>query len=326
MFLGHGLFAFALVALGGRAVGWSAERALWLGALAGAFATAPDIDMLYAPVGLLGGASGVFDAVRSFWGASTVVHRSVTHSLPLGVAAAVAYALLAVRYRSAASRLTGVGTSALGLGLLCGLVATAWAVSGALDAVVVGLFVLAGLAVTHVAAARGVSPRMVGTTALIGLLTHPFGDLLTGEPPAMLYPFDVTLFAERVTLHPDPTLHLLGAFAVELATIWLAAYAVFSLTDRRFREHLSPRAGVGAGYAVAALAIPAPTLSGSYQFVFSVLSLSMVGWVGTRRYAGGRLPFGRVRPSLSNWPTALVTGLTAVTLAAAAYAVAYLVV
>jgi len=142
----------------------------------------------------------------------------------------------------------------------------------------------------------------------------------------MLYPLDATLFAGRVALHPDPTLHLLGAFAIELATIWLAAYALFALTDRRFRDYLSPRAGLGAGYAAAALALPAPTLSASYPFVFSILPLASVGVVGAARRSGDQFPLGRVRPTLSDWPTALATGLAAVTLAAAGYTLAYLLV
>ena len=324
MFLGHGLFAFALVALGGHAIGWSRERALWLGVLAGAFATVPDVDMLYAPIGLLGGANGLLDASEAFWNASAVVHRTVTHSLVLGAAAALAYGLVAVRYRSTVPARDRLAAVTAGVALLAGLVGTAAVVSGGLAAVVVALFCLVGLAVAVSAARRGVDAHLVGATALIGLVTHPFGDLFTGEPPVMVYPFDVTVFAERVTLHPDPTLHLLGAFAVELATIWFAAYALFTLTDRRFRDHLSPRAGLGAGYAAAALAIPAPTLSTSYPFVFSILPLASVGVVGAARGRMRPSPFPRYRPTLSDWPTALATGLAAVTLAAAGYMVAYI--
>ena len=326
MFLGHGLFAFALVALGGHAIGWSRERALWLGVLAGAFATVPDVDMLYAPIGLLGGANGLLDASEAFWNASAVVHRTVTHSLVLGAAAALAYGLVAVRYRSTVPARDRLAAVTAGVALLAGLVGTAAVVSGGLAAVVVALFCLVGLAVAVSAARRGVDAHLVGATALIGLVTHPFGDLFTGEPPVMVYPFDVTVFAERVTLHPDPTLHLLGAFAVELATIWFAAYALFTLTDRRFRDHLSPRAGLGAGYAAAALAIPAPTLSTSYPFVFSILPLASVGVVGAARGRMRPSPFPRYRPTLSDWPTALATGLAAVTLAAAGYTLAYLLV
>ncbi len=326
MFLGHGLLAFAIVALVGRAVGWPHERALWLGVLAGVFATVPDVDMLYAPMGLLGGANGLLDASEAFWSASTVVHRTVTHSLVLGGVAALAFGLLAVRSRPPVPGRYRLSAAVAGGGLLAGLVATAAVVSGGLAAIVVALFCLAGLAVTVVAARRGIGPHLVGGMALVGLVTHPFGDLFTGEPPAMLYPVDVTLFAERITLHPDPTLHLLGAFAVELATIWLAAYALFTLTDRRFRDHLSPRAGIGAGYAAAALAIPAPTLSASYSFVFSILPLASVGVVGATRMRGDRSGFRRLRPAVSDWPTALATGLAAVTLAAAGYTLAYLLV
>jgi membrane-bound metal-dependent hydrolase YbcI (DUF457 family) len=97
MFIGHGLLAFALVALAGDALGWSRDRALWLGVLAGAFATVPDVDMLYAPIGVLGGVDGLFEASEAFWSASSVVHRTVTHSLVLGAVAALGFALLFVQ-------------------------------------------------------------------------------------------------------------------------------------------------------------------------------------------------------------------------------------
>ncbi|MFB6084271.1 MAG: metal-dependent hydrolase [Halorientalis sp.] len=324
MFLGHGLLAFALVALGGTAVGWSRERALWLGVLAGAFATVPDVDILYAPVGMLGGVNGLLGAPEAFWSASSVVHRAVTHSLVVGTVAALAFGLVAVRYRSTVPDRHRLSAVAVGGVLLGGTAVTTGVVSDALAAVVVGLFCLAGLAVTVVAARRGVAPRFVGATALVGLLSHPFGDLFTGDPPAMLYPLDATAVAARVTLHPDPTLHLLGAFAVELATIWLAAYAFFTLTDRRVRDHVSPRAAIGVGYAVAAFAIPSPTLSAAYSFVFSILPLASVGVVGATRRPGDRFRLARVRPAVSDWPTAVATGLAAVTLAAGGYTLAYL--
>ncbi|MFC7173477.1 hypothetical protein ACFQL0_09150 [Haloplanus litoreus] len=93
----------------------------------------------------------------------------------------------------------------------------------------------------------------------------------------MLYPLDATLVSERVTLAADPTLHLLGAFGVELATIWAAVAVAGLATGLRPRTAVGPRAGLGAGYAASVLLIPAPTLDLSYPFVFSVLGVGLVG-------------------------------------------------
>jgi hypothetical protein len=68
MFLGHGLAAFAIAASVAARRGWRGERALAVGLVAGLFATLPDVDMLYAVAGLLGGMEGVFvtsDAMKA---------------------------------------------------------------------------------------------------------------------------------------------------------------------------------------------------------------------------------------------------------------------
>ena len=87
MFIGHGLVAFAIVAGLALLAGWDGERAFAVWLLAGAFGLAPDVDILYAPVGLIG-ASGLLEAEASFWAAGNAVHRGVTHSLLVGGAAA----------------------------------------------------------------------------------------------------------------------------------------------------------------------------------------------------------------------------------------------
>ncbi len=115
-----------------------------------------------------------------------------------------------------------------------------------------------GLAVwcRHSRTSRDVSPRTVTGLALLGLLTHPFGDLFTGGPPPFFYPFDVTLVAERVMLHPDPTTHLLAAFAIELATVWLAVWTYVHLRGYTLTGLVRPRAALGLGYAAAILSCP----------------------------------------------------------------------
>ncbi|WP_123537043.1 metal-dependent hydrolase [Halosimplex salinum] len=305
MFVGHACLAFAVAALGAHRLGWSRGAALRVAVLAGAFATLPDVDVVYGVAGLLAPAAGSGPIpVESFWDAGNRVHRGVTHALPV---AAVVTAAVALAARSnAVPRLAGAG-------LLAALVVLVTALSGALAGAVTVVFVLGAAALVAVARRRGVSPRVLGLAAFVGLFTHPFGDLFTGEPPAFLYPFDLTLVAERVVLSADPTFHLLGAFGFELATVWLALAAYFWISGDRPHAHVDRRAVLGVAYAGAALALPAPTLDVSYHFVFSVLAVGFVGATPP--------PLARIR----TWRTA-VTGLTAVSLAAVAYAMVYLLV
>ncbi|WP_276257648.1 metal-dependent hydrolase [Haloglomus litoreum] len=319
MFVGHGLLAFALAAAAARVRGWSPERALALGLLAGAFGLAPDVDILYAPVGVLG-ASGPLDAASGFWRAGNEVHRAVTHSLVVATVASLA----------AGAWTTGRRPGRLGaVAALSATVAVAFAVSGALGAVVLAAFGVAVLGLARVGRAHlGLGPAAVATAGAVGTLTHPFGDLFTGEPPAILYPLDVTVFVERVVLAPDPTLHLLGALFVELGTAWLAALVLVWLRDDglpawpgigSLAARIDRRAGIGLGYAGAAVLIPAPTLEVSYHFVFPLLAVgagvTAAAAIGEARAAGDRWR-GIERAALS--------GLAAVTLAALAYTAGYL--
>jgi membrane-bound metal-dependent hydrolase YbcI (DUF457 family) len=321
MFVGHGLAAFGLVAGGARVFGCSRGRALSLGASAGAFATIPDVDILYAPMGVLG-ANSALGATEQFWAAGNLIHRAVTHSLVVGSVAALAFWL----WSRAGEWLGEWDVSAergVALLLLAGLTAVAGVVSGPLGAFVMGAFALAGLAVTEGTMRYGdLAPKAVILTALVGLLSHPFGDLFTGEPPAMLYPFDVRLVTERIVLSTDPTLNLLGAFWLELATIWLAAVVYCWLTRRRLRRYIHGRAALGLAYAAAALAVPAPTLASSYQFVFSVLAVGVVGPAPLVRRHGARRPHRTADDD--GVLAALLTGLAASTLASVAYALVYI--
>ena len=245
MFIGHGLVAFAIVAGLALLAGWDGERAFAVGLLAGAFGLAPDVDILYAPIGLIG-ASGLLEAEAGFWAAGNVVHRGMTHSLLVG-----------------------------------------------------------------------------GAAAAVGLLSHPFGDLFTGGPPAFLYPLDGTLVAERVVLHPDPTLHLLAVFGLEVATMWAAAVVYLHTTDRRMADYVSPHATLGVGFAVAALVLPSPTLESPYRFVFGALGIGMVSGVSRPRQWRAVVS----RPAAAERLTALDAALTALatlTTALVAYGTLYL--
>ncbi|WP_327052616.1 metal-dependent hydrolase [Halomicrococcus gelatinilyticus] len=309
MMVGHALLAFALAALVASRR-WPGRRALAFGAVAGAFAAVPDVDMSYALVGLAqAGFGGVWEMTAAFWGTSTLVHRAVTHSLVVGAVAAVAFVWTTRdRYRRTA-----------GAAALAALVGLAFAESGVLGAGVMLVFAVAGVVVAAAAADRtDLGPTALLAAAAFGLLSHPFGDVFTGQPPGFLYPFDVTLLAGRLHVAGDPTLNLVAIFGLELATGWLAAATYFRLRDGdRLGTHVHPRSALGAGYAIAALLLPAPTMAVSYHFVFSILA---VGFVGV---APQLHPARRFRPSRD--PRVWVcTGLTAVTLAMLAYVAVYL--
>ncbi|PSP89427.1 hypothetical protein BRC90_03540 [Halobacteriales archaeon QS_4_69_34] len=366
MFVGHALLAFALAGLGARSLGRSRERALLVGAVAGAFAAIPDVDVVYAPVGALG-ASGPLEAASGFWAASTLVHRTITHSLVVGVVTAAALALWADALRrgaSGAAVTTGVGDGGrrtatrpsedwrlrAAAALLTALALVALAIEGGvLGGVVTAAFVLAGLAVATAAARAAFPATTVLATALLGFVSHPFGDVFTGTPPAFLYPFDATPLARRVTLSTDPTLQVLGAFGIELVVIWFAAVVHCRLCGRRLRDHVHGRAAFGLTYAGVALLIPWPSLDTSYPFVFSVLAVGAIGpaplVMRARRFVGATLPLeapGSRRPSSvgrsgdrrdgRRWRraadsdaalTAALTGLAAITVAALSYATVY---
>lgn len=311
MFVGHGLLAFALAAWAADRLGWPAERALVLGLVAGAFGLVPDVDILYAPLGLLGGVDGVLDAAAAFWSTGNVVHRAATHSLLVAVVAAPMAGLWARGTRRAKLLAAGLGA---------GLVAVT-VPDGGLLASIAAVFVVAVLSVAAAGRRVGLDAAPVALAALVGLLTHPFGDLFTGEPPDFLYPLDATLVAERVTLHPDPTLHLLGAFGVELATAWLAGLVYLRLTDHRLATYVTPRAALGAGYAGVALLLPPPTLETSYHFVFTALAAGAVVALGVRPRTwcalGPRTGDHQARLGVA------LTGLTALSLALVAYAALY---
>ncbi len=333
MFVGHALLAFAAVALVADWYGYRGRRAVALGCMAGAFAAIPDVDVAYAAFALdVGQVAAAADA-EMFWAATNEVHRTITHSLVIAVVAPPAFGLWA--WRGEGSRAGRIGA----LAVVLGLVGVAHAVTGASGTLVMALFGLAGLAVATVAATMGIRPRTVAALAAVGLLSHPWGDLVTGGPPALFYPFTPDVVGERVLLHADPTLHLLGAFAIELAAIWLAAWAIVRATDLTWSGLIDRRSLVGVAYGPAALVLAPPTLAVSYHFVFSIIPIGIVcgglsGGMSGRMVGPGlglRRGWPRIPRSVSDRSAhdmlgMVLTGLTGITVALLSYATVYLLI
>lgn len=297
MFVGHGLLAFALTAGAAAYCGWDDERALAIGAIAGLFATLPDVDVLYA---LTGVANAEISGAESFWAVTNELHRGATHSLVIGSLAAVGFAT----WRGRVDRRFGVVAA-----VLLGAIVVLGVRIGPAVGAVLAAFVVAGLWIVTAAESLRLGPGAVLVAAAVGLVTHPFGDLLTGSAPALLFPVG-SLSLTRVSLHPDPTVHLLGAVLVELTIIWAALFVAVRLgSETRIRDQVRPRAVLGVGYAAAVLVVPTPTLETAAPFVLSVLG---VGAITTLPRA--------TRPRLI---ATAATGLTAITLAVFGYAGAY---
>ena len=127
---------------------------------------------------------------------------------------------------------------------------------------------------------------------------------------------------ERVVLHPDPTLHLLAVFGLEVATMWAAAVVYLHATDRRMADYVSPHATLGVGFAVAALVLPSPTLESPYRFVFGALGVGMVSGVGRPRQ--WRAVLSRPAAARLTALDAALTALAALTTAHVAYGTLYL--
>lgn len=308
MMIGHAALAFAIAGFTAMRFGVSRDRALVFGLAAAGFAVVPDVDMGYAVVGLVDIVANGAEFPEAFWSTGNVVHRGLTHSLVVGGLAATLFGLAAKR---GLSRLVAVG--GLGAGVVLALFAF-----GPLEAGILSLFALAGVVVTVVARRQGLEPPAVLAAALVGLLSHPFGDLFTGTTPKLLAPLDVRLLPELVELSADPTMHLLTAFGIELTAIWLAVVVALRLHGLTLRNHVHRRAALGMGYVGMVFVVTPPTLEVSYEFVGSVLAVSLVGVVND-------LPLPTIPPVESRL-TIVVTGLAAVTVAWLAYAGGYLVV
>lgn len=328
MFVGHEFLAFAVAGAVTRLAGRDARTALAAGFVAALCALLPDLDVAYGfATYLLAVGHGTPLSWEAFWVVANGVHRVVTHPLPVGVAATCCFAAAAAVGRSRDTRADAraVSTTAAVALALCALVVTGVVVSavarGAGDASAVvaatylGTACVAGVAVAR----RAVAPvGVLAVAAGVGFLSHPFGDVFMAAPPPLLSPFAPSPLTGRVAFASDQTLNLLGVLFVEAATAWAGFLVYLRLTDRRLRDAFAGRAVVGVGYAPAAFLLPRPTMVDAHVLGFTVVPLAVV--VGATAAARGPMPATRRERAVRG----LATGLATLTVAAAAYLLAYL--
>lgn len=338
MFVGHALLAFALAVLFAEWRNWPTETALALGVTTAAFAALPDVDVLYAVIAVDPGAllAGTGVNPEEFWGTANEAHRLMTHSLVVAAIAGPAFGLWMlgsdpdeVVAWPAGDRRRQVGIVTASIALATLVVAT-WAVSGPIGAFVMTAFSVVGVGIAVVSHSYfGLSPRVIGAAAVAGIASHPWGDMATGSPPALLYPFEVGVLPERIVLHSDPTLHLLGAFALELGVVALAA-AVYAKHMRLNPVRLVDRsAALGVAYGAVAVVMVPPTIDTSYHFVFSILGVGLA-CAGVQRSRGTSISLSDLPQQLFGTRTAglrtACTMIAGVAVALVSYTVVYLLV
>ena len=343
MFVGHELLAFAVAGWGARRIGCDDRTALHAGGVAAVAALLPDLDIGYAvatyAVAVAGGTPLGWEP---FWGVANATHRVVTHTLPAGGVATLAFgAAVAVarrqgavgnRSRSRSERVTTVtlvGAAAIGAAVL--LPGFRAAVSPAATVVAAGFLACVAATGWLLAARTRLSTLGITAAAGIGFLSHPFGDVFLAAPPPLFSPFGPPVWTGRVALSADPTLDLLGVLFVELATVW-AGLAVFSRVagDRmdlggRVRDAIDRRAGVGLAYAPAALILPRPTIVDAHILGATIVPFAaIVGvWAGVASSRRDSAEHNAHRGTSIH--VGVVSGVTALTFAAVAYTVVYTV-
>lgn len=321
MYVGHALLAFVISSLFARRLGVDRHRTLSIGLVAGAFAVVPDVDSAYTFYTVIeAGPQNVFPTTRYVWTAEGwIVHRAMTHSLLVGAAAAVAVLGFAVSLdHYARSRVGYRSVLALGFGIAvaAGLLAGAYVTDASLGVATMSLYT-GGVALFTVASHRqGVPPRWIGAAAGIGLLSHPFGDVFMGRPPAFFYPLSAEPTVAKMAVAADPTLNLLILYAIELGLGWTALGIGFGLLDRPLRFHVEPIAGLGLAFGATVLIISPPTLEVAYHFTLGTITTGVV--LGAIPAVSG------VTGGADRRLTALATGLAAITLALLGYLVAYI--
>lgn len=343
MFVGHEFLAFAIAGWVALRLGGDDRAARHAGFVAAVAALLPDLDIGYAvatyAVAVAGGTPLGWEP---FWGVANATHRVVTHTLPTGGVATLAFgAVVAVvrrqRRAGARSRSRSERATTVALGGLA-TVAAAMLLSGFRAAVspaaaVVAAGFLACVAATGwlLATRTGLSTPGMTAAAGIGFLSHPFGDVFLAAPPPLFSPFGPPVWTGRVALSADPTLDLLGVLFAELATVW-AGLAVFSRVagDRigqggRVRDAIDRRAGVGLAYAPSAVVLPRPTIADAHILGATVVPFAaIVGvWAGvasSRRDTAEHNAHGSTSIYVG-----VVGGVTALTLAAVAYTAVYTV-
>lgn len=262
MFVGHFFLAFVLAAGFFQWKGESKTDSLMLGLFAGFFAVLPDLDIIYAFKTFIQFALAP-EFMEAFWENSQVIHRGISHSLVTGFIAATLFSL---GYEK--NSLIGNIFSSIFLGVF------AFIVSGWIGAFVMALYGIVGGFLSS-KAEEYISRKKLYGVSLLGLLTHPFGDLFTGSPPQLLYPLKLELIPSRLAIFAEPTLNLVTLVIIELVLVASGLYLINLLKDIKFQIK-NPSITTAITYALTALVISPPSIQNPYIYLVTLFSFSLL--------------------------------------------------
>lgn len=312
MFVGHEFLAFVLAVSLSSQVGATNAQIRSVGFLAATAAFLPDLDIGYAIITYcFAVASGVPVGWDAFWEVANGVHRTVTHSLPVGISAAliawgganficyitrsrsdtqacisniddvnitfIQYILLLYRERSL------LVASAVGGSIIIGFYMTTDMSAGA----VAGIFmIITGFLGIIAFQQTALTTSQIGVATAIGTTTHPFGDIFMAAPPPLFAPITSLIGWQieftRFTFASNPTLNLLGVLLIEIMIIWLGVGAFARVTHRSVRTYIDRRAIIAAGYAFTILSVPPPTMVDAHRLGFTIVPFALIigAWSG----------------------------------------------
>ena len=308
MFIGHEFLAFALAVGLSSQTGATDVQIRSVGLLAAIAAFLPDLDIGYAIITYaLAIASGAPIGWGAFWGVANSVHRTVTHSLPIGITAAlIAWGSANFIYHTSHSTSNIKITTNTGSNLIVYILSLyreqSLILAGVIGgSVVIGFYITAGVSASAVAAIffiiigllGGITCRQtvltanqIGAAIAIGTITHPFGDVFMATPPPLFAPITSLIGwhieLTRFIFASHPTLNLLGVLFIEIVFIWLGVSAFAKVTQRSVRAYVDRRALIAAGYALVMLSFQPPTMADAHRLGFTIvpLAISIGVWSG----------------------------------------------
>jgi hypothetical protein len=311
MFVGHEFLAFALAVVLSSQTKVTDTQILSFGVLAAVAAFLPDLDIGYAIITYaFAVASGAPIGWDAFWEVANTVHRTVTHSLPVGITAALIawgsanfvsqmnsapntkvttsdtdststdlIAYIPFMYRERSLILAGVvgGCTVIGFYMTAGMVA------GAVAAIFMSVVGFLGVITFH---RTTLTSNQIGVATAIGTVTHPFGDIFMAAPPPLFAPITSLIGWQieltRFTFASHPTLNLLGVLCIEVLIVWLGFGAFAQVIHQSVRGYVDRRAIIAAGYAFTILSVPPPTMVDAHRLGFTIVPFALIigAWSG----------------------------------------------
>ena len=243
--------------------------------VSGIYGLVADLDILFAFVeAILFIVNTGNISIDKFWDISRTFHRQSTHSLFVGFLSIIGIVIQSTYISDITKPYENILFDyiiSIGCGLMMGFMINDFA-RGIL---VSGLFVFCVLSITRLIRFQiSFNKRVVFMSAVIGILSHPFGDIFTGTPPEFFYPiYQISL--ERIVLFANETLNLSVLFLFEnfLVVVLILLYAnAKNIKINMIRSTLL--AAVISGIIISYV-IPSPSINDPYQFVSGILVLTI---------------------------------------------------